>query len=178
MDGVRGSGLCEQPRCFHEWLAAHNVQALDSCGWKQEHPTDTQATDKIFGLARVPAKDLNALLQRSGSKGPTRSTTSTPLVSTEWVERESHETDLDYISRMSSQPSLVASRLQLGRQNVALKFASTTRGSLTTCPPLYRRWPFENVELLHQNRCKGQIFAYIIALPVKTELLANSKHSH
>ena len=94
-------------------------------------------------------------------------------MSTEWVERQSHETDLDYISRVSSQPNdfgLVAGRLQLGRRmkrspevrlhhtwvldNVPAKWTTSQTLALLQAT-------FENVELLHQNRRKGQTFAYV-----------------
>ena len=105
-------------RFFHSWLLAHEVQALDSWGWKAERSNAKSDTDKYFGLARILQEDVESVLALSGDRVFVDTHRQYNLkCSVTWFLKQDKEDDMEYLTRLRRggwSLGLVAGRSQLG----------------------------------------------------------------
>ena len=83
------------------WAADRHVQPLDSFNWAEEKQRTGGQELQVFGIMRVPKKDMSTLLAVSGQQGvfiePCRS--QAPRMKISWIERVKGETANQYLTR-------------------------------------------------------------------------------
>ena len=83
------------------WAADRHVQPLDSFNWAEEKQRTGGQELQVFGIMRVPKKDMSTLLSVSGQQGvfiePCRS--QAPRIKISWIERVKGETATQYLTR-------------------------------------------------------------------------------
>ena len=83
------------------WAADRHVQPLDSFNWAEEKQRTGGQELQVFGIMRVPKKDMSTLLAVSGQQGvfiePCRS--QAPRMKLSWIERIKGETANQYLTR-------------------------------------------------------------------------------
>ena len=96
------ASFCKQAsKTAATWAADRHVQILDSFNWAEEKQRTGGQELQVFGILRVPKKDMSTLLAVSGQLGvfiePCRS--QAPRMKISWIERVKGETAAQYLTR-------------------------------------------------------------------------------
>ena len=96
------SSFCKNAsKTIATWAADRHVQPLDSFNWAEEKQRTGGQELQVFGIMRIPKKDLSTLLAVSGQLGvfiePCRS--QAPRIKITWIERVKGENATQYLTR-------------------------------------------------------------------------------
>ena len=96
------ASFCRQAnKTAANWAADRHVQILDSFNWAEEKQRTGGQELQVFGILRIPQKDMSTLLAVSGQMGvfiePCRS--QAPRMKIAWIERVKGETAAQYLTR-------------------------------------------------------------------------------
>ena len=153
------------------WAADRHVQPLDSFNWAEEKQKTGGQELQVFGIMRIPSKDMSTLLAVSGQQGvfiePCRS--QAPRIKISWIERIKSETNLQYLSRANQHGAAFGVAVHGGR--LGWRLAAQPDELLPrvwTLPWLPLHWDdnavkqlltseFKDIDLLTHRRNRGQL---------------------
>ena len=153
------------------WAAHRHVQPLDSFNWAEEKQRTGGQELQVFGIMRVPKKDLSSLLAVSGQQGvfiePCRS--QAPRIKITWIERIKGESAAQYLTRANQHGAAFGLAVHGGR--LGWRLAAQPDELLPrvwTLPWLPVHWDddavkqllsseFKDIELLTHRRSRGQL---------------------
>ena len=153
------------------WAADRHVQPLDSFNWAEEkHRTGGQEL-QVFGIMRIPQKDMSTLLAVSGQQGvfiePCRS--QAPQIKISWVEKVKGETTAQYLTRANQHGAAFGLAVHGGRLGWRLAAQpDELRPRVWTLPWLPVHWDddavkqllaseFKDIVLLTHRRSRGNL---------------------
>ena len=153
------------------WAADRHVQPLDSFNWAEEKQRTGGQELQVFGIMRVPKKDLSSLLAVSGQQGvfiePCRS--QAPRIKITWIEKVKGESAAQYLTRANQHGAAFGLAVHGGR--LGWRLAAQPDELLPrvwTLPWLPVHWDddavkqllsseFKEIELLTHRRSRGQL---------------------
>ena len=153
------------------WAADRHVQPLDSFNWAEEKQRTGGQELQVFGIMRIPLKDLSTLLAVSGQQGvfiePSRS--QAPRIKISWIERIKSETATQYLTRANQHGAAFGLAVHGGR--LGWRLAAQPDELLPrvwTLPWLPVHWDddavkqllaseFKEIDLLTHRRNRGQL---------------------
>ena len=166
------SSFCKNAsKTIATWAADRHVQPLDSFNWAEEKQRTGGQELQVFGIMRIPKKDMSTLLAVSGQQGvfiePCRS--QAPRIKITWIERVKGENATQYLTRANQHGAAFGLAVHGGR--LGWRLAAQPDELLPrvwTLPWLPMHWDddavkqllsseFKDIELLTHRRNRGNL---------------------
>ena len=166
------SSFCKNAsKTIATWAADRHVQPLDSFNWAEEKQRTGGQELQVFGIMRIPKKDMSNLLAVSGQQGvfiePCRS--QAPRIKITWIERVKGENATQYLTRANQHGAAFGLAVHGGR--LGWRLAAQPDELLPrvwTLPWLPMHWDddavkqllsseFKEIELLTHRRNRGNL---------------------